>query len=447
MPVVTPIATVPTGVAPGGGIATKVTYEMRLAANDAGALAASNDAAYVTRAVTIAGPTMGGILRAGVAAGSRLLPWVGAALTAYQIYKWYTDPVSGQLMQPGQTVPSLACAGGPYFASVGAFGGNGCSVPGLMLQEKQTILQARAYESPFNIQLTGCVPSSVDSSCQSTGTYQTLRFGHPAITRTFDTSVYWYPSGGPTTPDPSYTTDPAPVSDGQLSDLVDQNPDWWPQMLTDPNTGASIITPEIAHDMDALKQQLAPRYGVDPTTLPQTQPDPDYVHGNATPREQSLPDYCMWASSACNYYKFVEDHWPNKDPQYTDSACGSVGAPSAPPACSGDVVMCAVARNTWAAKCGVSGDGSQPPDGGKHLVGELDSPDQTVGDTSQLDMSGFGFGTSCPFNSTDVPLGESGSFHADVGPVCTYGPWFRILLLALTAWKCAEIIGGVRSNK
>jgi len=119
---------------------------------------------------------------------------------------------------------------------------------------------------------------------------------------------WWHASGAPAgTSDPTYTTNPTPVTDAQLGDLAQQHPEWWPDMLRDPLTNQPLITPEIAADMDALKHQIAPDYGVDPQTIPQTSTDPNYQQGKAEPRPQSMPDFCAWAARACQHYDFVED--------------------------------------------------------------------------------------------------------------------------------------------
>lgn len=434
MPAIQPIAVQPIGAAPGSGIATQVTYQIGgSAVNDAGVAAAANEASYVSRAVTMSGGTVGGIMRGGLTGASKFLGWVGLAITAYQIYKWYKDSQTGNLLQPGQTIPGVSCGGGQYFATVNQFGANGCSVVGLEAKWKQ--IMGTAQDTWVSGDL--CVPSGVGSQCSFTVTYHHAGFS----TNTTGTEIVkWYGSGAPTMTDPTVTTDPTPVSDQQLADLANQHPEWWPQLFTDPQTGNVVINPDIAHDMDALKQQLAPTYGVDPTTLTPTPSDPNYGTQQSTPKQTDLPQYCAWAAAACDYYKFVEDNWPDSDNkhQYTDSNC------DAPPSCSGDQVLCGVAQNTWVAKCSFGSDGTQPPEGGKHVVGDIDSG-QTVdtGDTSKLDTSGLGWGTSCPFTDFSIEVGGV-SKTISFQPVCDYGPWMRGFVLLLAALGCAGILGGFK---
>lgn len=431
MPNVVPVSTQPLGPAPGGGVLTRVTYEMRLAeAANGGAGVAANAASYVSRPVTIAGPTMGGIVRGVVAGGSRLVPWVAAALTAYEVYQWYTKP-DGQLYAPGITVNGQSCvAGGSYFDTNGSIG---CSAPGAAAAAEAAYLRMYTYIVSYRI--TQCMPAQ-NGSC-----YASAR----AVDNTqqvFNSQVetHWYSKGAPSNlTDLPYHYDPTPVTDARLGDLAQQHPEWWSDMLRDPQTGQPLVTPEIADDMDALKHQIAPRYGVDPQTLPQTQPDPDYLHGNATPREQSLPGYCAWATAACDYYKFVQDQWPDKKHQIDpDNGCGSPM-----PACSGDAVLCAIAANTRAMKCG-SGDDTPPDnDPGSRRVEELIQPDVDAGDTSRLDSGGFGWGTACPFNDLQIEMGGQ-TVTVSVKPVCDYGPWMRAFILILAGLQCARIMAGLK---
>lgn len=298
MPTVTPVAVQPIGPAPGGGVQTRVTYEMRLAANDAGVASAANDARYVSRAVTVAGPTMGGIVRGVVAGGLRLTGWVGAAMLAYEVYKWYTNPSTNALTAPGVNVVGATCiSGGSYFT---ANNGVGCSAPGAAQAWDRYYLATFSYV--VSSKTTACMPA-IGGTCVAVQHY--VRNDNAAFNA--NVTMQWVKTGAVAGKDPDYVTDPTPVTDTQLGDLAQQHPEWWPDMLRDPLTNQPLITPEIADDMDALKHEIAPEYGVDPQTIPQTTPDPNYHQGQAEPRPQSMPDFCSWASRACQHYDFVED--------------------------------------------------------------------------------------------------------------------------------------------
>lgn len=298
MPTVTPVAVQPLGPASGGGVQTRVTYEMKLAANDAGVASAANDARYLSRAVTISGPTMGGIVRGVVAGGLRLTGWVGAAMLAYEAYKWYTD--NGVLTQPGSTTAAPVCtSGGGSFYGTNSFGTAAyCSVPSV----QQAVAASIASTGASYVSGDACVPSSKGQSCS-----YTLTWKRGTVTSSGQETVVWSNTDLVGRVDPPFVVQPSPVTDTQLGDLAQQHPEWWPDMLRDPLTNQPLITPEIAADMDALKHQVAPEYGVDPQTLPQTNTDPNYQQGKAEPRPQSMPDFCAWASRACQHYDFVED--------------------------------------------------------------------------------------------------------------------------------------------
>lgn len=436
MPNVQPVSVQPVGVAPGGGIQARYTYEMRLplaAANDAGVTAAANEATYATRLVTIARTTGGGIVEGGVALGSRAIPWIAAAVTAYELYKWIRD-ANGNLVTAPVTVPATPCGStgywtGPLFTV--------CSFPAAQAG-------ALAYEQGYWGPAWGWTVSSTSNQCDYTqDCTATVYFSgtnpNDNSQATANQQVVFHYGDNIGVTDPAHTTPSVAVTPDQVGQMSEGHPDWWQGMLTDPNTGAPLITPEVAQDMDALKHQIAPEYGVDPQTLTPTNPDSDYVHGNPDPRAPTaLPSYCGWATASCDYYKWVEDHWPDKDPKtYTETDC------KVPPQCSGDQVMCAVARNTWADKCAVSGDGSPIPDFGKHTVAEIDQGDQEVGDASKLDSSGFGWGTACPFADTSIEFNGQ-TITIPFQPVCDYGPWMRALILILAALKAAQIIAGLR---
>lgn len=294
LPTVTPVAVQPIGQASGGGVVTRVTYEMKLAANDAAVASAANEARYISRAVTVSGPTMGGIVRGVVAGGLRLSGWVSAALLAYEAYKWIKDQQGNLVTSPVDVPPGSAACGstGYWWAINKAF----CSFPGT-----RSTVEAWAKQSYGS----GTTIKSADMDlAQNRGiyTFQLSNGANPTLT------IEFYPSADNTgVTDPGYVIPSQPVTDAQLGDLAQQHPEWWPDMLRDPLTNQPLITPEIAADMDALKQHIAPEYGVDPQTIPQTQPDPNYQQGKAEPRPQSMPDFCAWASRACQHYDFVED--------------------------------------------------------------------------------------------------------------------------------------------
>lgn len=137
------------------------------------------------------------------------------------------------------------------------------------------------------------------------------------------------------------------------------------------------------------------------------------------------------------------------------SGYGSGGDCNSPPVCSGDAVMCGIARQEWYTMCSAKrgtdqlhqdlvGDGSQsPPAGGTHTGAEVSSPVVDTGDTSGLDSSGLGWGTACPFTDLQITIGNT-SASISFQPVCDYGVWMRGFVLLLGALTSAGILGGFR---
>lgn len=434
MPTVQPIHVEPISSAPGNGILTKVTYQVGGAAvNDAGVAAAANEASYVTRAVTMSGGTVGGIVRGAVAGGSKLLGWVGLAITAYQVYKWYTDS-NGVLQSPGTVHAGWDCSGSSYWknSTYSTLILTSCSLPGMQALMTQYFPDNLVGKGNWTGATTTCTQSGSSASCllkftrTSNGQQYSNSFGATLLSPA--------PVG---TSDPTYQDAPAAVTNDQLAQLAQQNPSWWPDMFTDPLTGNVVVNPDIAHDMDALKQDLAPKYGVDPTTLTPTPSDPNYGSVVGSPKQTDLPQYCAWAAAACDYYKFVEDNWPDgQKKQYGDS-----GNCDVPPSCAGDEVMCGVALQAFKTKCAVDGiGGDEPPDAPDHQVQELYGSDVDLGDTSKLDMSGFGLSTACPFNSIDAQFGDQ-AIHVPLDFICENGTPLRFLVLIGAAMACAAILG------
>jgi hypothetical protein len=439
MPTVTPISVSSNGVAAGdAGVEMRVTYEIgATAANDAGVASAANEASYVTRAVTIGDGTLGTIAEGVVGR----LAWPIAAVTAaYALYKWYKDTHTGQLMVPGQHVDGSTCLGGSSFWTNNVL--SACTAVGFAYA-------AKAYvETNFSSPVITYVFDGWTLSNGDTVVHVMFRHVNPVTGSPvpgLDTDFTGSEANAvppPGTQDMAYDTMPQPVTDPQVGHALHGAPDSWPQILTDPRTGNVVVTPEIAHDIDDLKQQLAPRYGVDPQTVPQTQPDPEYQQGHTDQPDQTvLPQYCAWAQAACSYYQFVEDNWPDADgkKKFSDSFdCSS------PPVCSGDEIMCGQVAETFKMRCQFVGDG-QPPDSGKHIVSELYNPDKDLGDTSGLDQSGFGLSTSCPFTNVSAEYaGQTATVNLDF--ICTYGLPLRILILIMAGWACVKIMGGVSTN-
>ena len=119
-----------------------------------------------------------------------------------------------------------------------------------------------------------------------------------------------------------------------------------------------------------------------------------------------------------------------------------------PPICTGDGVQCAVVYQTHDTRCNAAQihtdlAGTQSaPTSGQHTFSEIDSGTVDIGQqVNNLDTSGFGYGTSCPFTDTSYSMGSSQSV-VKLSAICQFGPWMAGLVLMLAGLKCADILGG-----
>jgi len=135
-----------------------------------------------------------------------------------------------------------------------------------------------------------------------------------------------------------------------------------------------------------------------------------------------------------------------------------------PPVCTGDAVMCGVARETWRNRCSakqsadqahkdLTGDG--PPqdfDSLKTKYGQgdvwTDTPGQGdggVGDAANqgnYDQSGFGYSRQCPLKDLTVNAGRAGTFVVKLADLCLVGDWVRGLIIAMALYAAFCITRG-----
>lgn len=146
-------------------------------------------------------------------------------------------------------------------------------------------------------------------------------------------------------------------------------------------------------------------------------------------------------------------------PSNNNGSYGGGADCNAPPACSGDTVMCGVAVQTWRSGCmgkagldqlhkDIAGD-STPPDSGHVDSTAVWQDQQSIGDPvadaanqGSYDMSGFGFSTACPMTDLTVPLGAVGTFPIGFSAMCKYGDWMRAIVIAFAIFGAAIITGG-----
>ena len=136
---------------------------------------------------------------------------------------------------------------------------------------------------------------------------------------------------------------------------------------------------------------------------------------------------------------------------------GGGGSCATPPACTGDAVLCGIARTQWATTCQVHNDlaGTGPAPSLSSLgaglgQGDVWAPDSGGSDGSEAgeanegryNESGFGAPQSCPLHDLDVPLWDGMSFTVPFEQGCTPLGWIRYLVLAFALFWAARITMG-----
>lgn len=140
---------------------------------------------------------------------------------------------------------------------------------------------------------------------------------------------------------------------------------------------------------------------------------------------------------------------------------GGGGDCNTPPVCSGDAVMCGVAREAWQTSCNVSvqttalagsNPSQQPPtfasDQTKYSqsdVWQQPSSGNTAGDAANqgsYDQTGFGYSTTCPMTDLTVSIGTVGSVVIPFSDGCVIGPWIYWLVIGFSLYRAARITAG-----
>lgn len=142
---------------------------------------------------------------------------------------------------------------------------------------------------------------------------------------------------------------------------------------------------------------------------------------------------------------------------------GGGGDCNTPPVCTGDAVMCGIARQEWTAMCQAKGDADASKQSVTKLFGDGTNPPETppmqgadglwvptpagtgdVGDAANngsYDTTGLGFGNTCPLHDLEVPI-PGGSFSIPFGKGCDFGGWLRAIILAFATFAAAKITAG-----
>lgn len=115
----------------------------------------------------------------------------------------------------------------------------------------------------------------------------------------------------------------------------------------------------------------------------------------------------------------------------------------APPACSGDAILCAINEQTWRARCATDDDTTAPlvGDGGTDEPASGVIEDGTEVGAEGLDNSGFGWVRACPASTDFQVFGQSYNFDSQ-GVLCN---WLQIggaLMLLFGALAAFRILAG-----
>lgn len=101
-----------------------------------------------------------------------------------------------------------------------------------------------------------------------------------------------------------------PVTDHQLGELLKQSPQVVNAVLIDPETGAPIMTPELAQALNDLRKSLEAANGLAPA--PDLLPTDDVT--KTQPKESAWPDFCGWATTVCEWLDWTRSEGePHKD--------------------------------------------------------------------------------------------------------------------------------------
>jgi len=114
-------------------------------------------------------------------------------------------------------------------------------------------------------------------------------------------------SNTPANPVSGYVDRPAvPATDAQVAQAILNNPNTWPYLFTNPNTGAVQNTGPIADGATALYNELAPGVGIDPVVTPKPTPTTGEQTGDQ-PAPTEWPSFCAWATRVCSFFDWAQE--------------------------------------------------------------------------------------------------------------------------------------------
>ena len=253
---------------------------------------------FITKTGALSSSTVGSLARKAIRGGV-----YGAAigLAVEQIVNgagWAIDELQSQVTTPG-TPPDPLNSSGVWCMDKSGWGGqySGTRCANTPL--------AAAYDSPTG---DGAVPTSIHTGSSSDTTkniiYQPQGYLMPVLFLAippFDAV-----NGNP-------SVDASPISDEDLGDKIKESPELVNDLLTDPRTGAVIVTPEMQQQMQDILDELDSRGG-DPSD-PATPSDLDDDQAQDT-TESEWPTFCSWASVVCRFIDWYKEPPPEDgDPE------------------------------------------------------------------------------------------------------------------------------------
>lgn len=281
---------VPLSIAPGppspSGLSSMVTFDAR------GVPGAAANAGYYSRPVLVSNNTLAGL---GKGLLRRAVP-VAAMLAAIEGAGWAINELTGQVLS-GPPVVASAPPGTGYWTMNGNYFPSAASAG----QWYASHMAANGFGqyAPTYDGLAGC------SAPQPSGAYNcsfNIRFNNGGV-NTYQTS--YVPNNNPGTDRPySFVTQPAPVADSALGQLVANNPALAAAALRNPD-GSVNRNPDVMAAAQALANELA-------ATDPAEQPDPtaewDSGQQGGDPQaatDLEFPEFCSWAAIVCEVADWV----------------------------------------------------------------------------------------------------------------------------------------------
>lgn len=291
-PSVVPVGISPVSAAP-GGLQTMATYQA------SGAGAANG---YYSRPVLVSNNTLGGLAKGML---RRSVP-VAGMVAAVAAAGWVIDELSGQVLS-GPPVPTSVPPGGTYYVD----SLQGKSHPSAMASAQ---FMASNYSGFYVIDpLVNCQPPNASGAyaCQA-------RLGQHSNPNNFLFPGNFVRINN--TSDPINLTgpisQPVPVSDAQLGQLVKDSPQLWNEALRNPD-GSVNRNPDVMAEADRLRDALT---SPDPVTNPTPNPEAEWDTGQQGGDPQAggaadLPEFCGWASIVCQLADYLMDDGDDSEDQ------------------------------------------------------------------------------------------------------------------------------------